>query len=149
MTGFLDLVAAEVERATVKHPAPMHSLHEGYAVILEELEKFWDEVRKQNGARSSTALLEELVHVAAMCMRTAQDLGYTDQPVYEPLVSIPPGSGKIYGAQDLMGYIGEEAKLSLADIRTLAEISASRRKAGRYIARVCPPDGLYRKGRIE
>ena len=39
-------IQAEIERARAKFPA-FHSQHEAYAVILEELDEFWDEVKKK------------------------------------------------------------------------------------------------------
>jgi hypothetical protein len=37
-------VQMEINRARVKHPA-IHSLHEGYAVLLEEVDELWERVR--------------------------------------------------------------------------------------------------------
>jgi NTP pyrophosphatase (non-canonical NTP hydrolase) len=70
---FEGMVCEELERARAKN-APMNSLHEGYAVILEELDEFWDEVKKKKGERNTTHLLQELVQVAAMCQKTAEDV---------------------------------------------------------------------------
>ncbi len=70
---FLKDVQRERDRACEKHP-PLHSLHEAYAVILEELDEFKAEVWKQKQARSEDAIRAELVQIAAICMRTAQDL---------------------------------------------------------------------------
>jgi hypothetical protein len=70
---FLQEVQRERDRACEKHP-PLNSLHEAYAVILEELDEFKAEVWKQNKARSEDAIRAELVQIAAMCMRTVQDL---------------------------------------------------------------------------
>jgi hypothetical protein len=39
-------VMVELSLARAAHP-PVHSLHEGYAVILEEVEELWEEVRKK------------------------------------------------------------------------------------------------------
>lgn len=61
---FLDLVAGEYDRARQKHP-PMHSLHEGYAVLLEEVDELWDEIKKKNPDKMN--LLEECAQIAAMC----------------------------------------------------------------------------------
>jgi hypothetical protein len=69
---FLEDVAAEVVRARAKHP-PINSLHEGYAVILEELDEFWEEVRAQQFDPHRS--YHELVQVAAMAQRTAEDRG--------------------------------------------------------------------------
>lgn len=67
-------VEAECHRACQLFP-PFHSAHEAYAVILEELEEFWDEVRQKAAQRSPEAMRAELVQVAAMCLRTVIDLG--------------------------------------------------------------------------
>ncbi len=70
---FLQQVRIEVERARRKHPTNIHNVAEGYAVILEELDEYWDEVKTQTSRRVKDDLLKELVQVAAMCMRTAED----------------------------------------------------------------------------
>lgn len=69
---FAELVAAEVRKARALH-APVHSPHEGYAVIQEELDEYWDLVKSKSP--SGYAMLLELVQTAAMCQRTAQDTG--------------------------------------------------------------------------
>ncbi len=66
-------MAESLVKAQAKH-APMHSLHEGYAVILEEVDELWDEVRAwQPGADLSKARKEAL-HVGAMAMRLIHDV---------------------------------------------------------------------------
>lgn len=72
MSDFLKMVAAELDRARAKHPGCMRNKHEAYAVILEELDEFWDEVRSQQEDRD--AQLKELIQTAAMCMRAAEDM---------------------------------------------------------------------------
>lgn len=67
---FAILVREELRTAR-RAQRPIHSLHEGYAVILEELDEFWDEVK--NKKREQLSMLKELVQVAAMCERTAVD----------------------------------------------------------------------------
>lgn len=74
-SDFLDNVYREVRRARHKHPTRIHNVAEGYAIILEELEEFWDEVKRQSSARSGPAMLKELIQTAAMCCRTADDCG--------------------------------------------------------------------------
>jgi len=71
---FARLVRRELERAREKHP-PQHNLHEGVAILFEELCEFWDEVRKQTGERKDEAVLKELVQVSAMAQRCAEDCG--------------------------------------------------------------------------
>ena len=70
----VQMVSDEAERASQKHP-PMHSHHEAYAVILEEVEEYWREVQKGGSTpRDPDALRTELVQAAAMCVRTLMDL---------------------------------------------------------------------------
>ena len=71
---FLTLIEREHTEACCKHP-PLHSLHEAYAVLLEEMDEFKQEVWKQIGARNSQEIVKELVQIAAMAMRTALDCG--------------------------------------------------------------------------
>lgn len=62
---------AEVLRAMEKHP-PMHSPHEGYAVIQEEVDELWDRVKIDKG-RDYDARVEAL-QIAAMGLRYVIDL---------------------------------------------------------------------------
>lgn len=64
-------IAAEVERAERKH-APMHSPHEGWSVIFEELEELREHVRADTG-RSAEAR-KEAIQIAAMGLRYALNL---------------------------------------------------------------------------
>jgi hypothetical protein len=50
----------------------MTTPHEAYAVILEELDEFWDEVRKKEHCPEK--MLRELIQIAAMAQRAAEDL---------------------------------------------------------------------------
>jgi hypothetical protein len=61
----LDLVSDEYIKARRKH-SPMASGHEGYAVIKEELDELWDEIKANRG--DSIAALEEATQVAAMAV---------------------------------------------------------------------------------
>ena len=65
------IVRAEVERATGLH-GPMRSRHEGYAVLLEEVDELWDEVKKRNP--DPVALRKEATQVAAMAIRFVLDV---------------------------------------------------------------------------
>lgn len=77
-TRAISRVAAEIARAR-EHHAPINSAHEGYAVILEELEEFWREVQRKRAERDPAAMLEELVQCATMCLRTAVDIGLLNE----------------------------------------------------------------------
>ena len=67
-------VLLELARADAAHPA-LHSAHEAYAVLLEEVEEFKAEVWKQREARDRQAMYVELVQVAAVAARAVRDLG--------------------------------------------------------------------------
>lgn len=69
---FGDKVATEILRARSLHK-PINSTHEGYSVLLEEVEEFWEEVRKKRKDRDRSKMLDELVQVGAMAQRIAED----------------------------------------------------------------------------
>lgn len=69
---FRDAVRAEVKLAQENH-APQTSLHEGLSVLWEEFEEVKQEVFKKHPDRE--ALRKELVQVAAMAERMAEDNG--------------------------------------------------------------------------
>lgn len=69
--GLGSLAAAELRRAILKH-GPMHSAHEGYAVILEELDELKAEIWKQAPDREQ--LRKEAIQVAAMALRFVYDV---------------------------------------------------------------------------
>jgi hypothetical protein len=57
-------LAAECECAMAKF-ASFNSAHEGYAVILEELDEAWTEIKRNNVELA----IEEMVQVGAMALR--------------------------------------------------------------------------------
>jgi hypothetical protein len=59
-------IREEALAATLRYP-PFHSAHEGYAIIKEELDELWTEVKAkdQNVAR----MREEAMQVGAMALR--------------------------------------------------------------------------------
>ena len=72
LSPFLVLVHAELCRARHTFPVGIHSGHEGYGVIMEEVAEFFEEVRAQT--LNPGAMLKELVQIAAMCQRVAEDV---------------------------------------------------------------------------
>jgi len=54
--------------------SPFNSAHEGYAVLLEEVEELWEEVKKNSKVRSKEKMREEAIQVAAMGIRFALDV---------------------------------------------------------------------------
>lgn len=65
------LVADEIRKATRKH-GPMASGHEAYAVILEELDELWEEIKVQHPDKGKQ--VNEAVQVAAMACRFILDV---------------------------------------------------------------------------
>lgn len=67
-------ILAEAKRAIKLHP-PFHSPHEGYAVILEELDELWDEVKKCKSIEDRPEKMKkEAVQLGAMVLRFLLDL---------------------------------------------------------------------------
>lgn len=66
-------VLAEYERASMTH-GPMRSPHEGYAVLLEEVDELWDEIKRKPSEQTAKRLREEAVQVAAMALRFLVDI---------------------------------------------------------------------------
>ena len=64
-------VLTELRRAQSKH-GPMRSGHEGYAVIHEELDELWDEVKKRH--QDNAAMYLEAKQTAAMAIRFMMDV---------------------------------------------------------------------------
>jgi hypothetical protein len=76
-------VEDEFKRASRKHK-PMMSAHEGYAVILEEVDELWTEVKKNPATHldRQARMREEVIQIAAMCFRFLSDL-YSEYPAEE------------------------------------------------------------------
>ncbi len=65
-------VREELARAMM-WPA-MNSAHEGYAVLLEEVDELWDHVKVKQGKRDIAAMRKEAIQVAAMAIRFMLDV---------------------------------------------------------------------------
>lgn len=64
-----DLVT-EYSFAKAKYP-PYASLHEGFAVIFEELDELWDEIKKKGPDRDAQKLYNEAIQVASTAFTQA------------------------------------------------------------------------------
>ena len=69
----LNEVIDELDRATKNFP-PMRSAHEGYAILAEEVEELWDEIKLNPKNRSSERMRDEARQVAAMAIRFMRDI---------------------------------------------------------------------------
>jgi len=69
----IDEVMVEIGAATTLWP-PFNSAHEGYAVLLEEVDELWAHVKTNQNRRDVTAMRAEAIQVAAMALRFALEV---------------------------------------------------------------------------
>lgn len=69
----LAIVESEVRTAVELFP-PFHSAHEGYAVILEEMDELWEEIKNNKSPESLKRQRKEAKQVAAMAIRFLLDI---------------------------------------------------------------------------
>lgn len=65
----LELIRAEYERANAKFPDDFHNPHEGYAILLEEVDELWDEVKGKRDPETMARMKKEAVQVGAMAVK--------------------------------------------------------------------------------
>jgi hypothetical protein len=69
------LVAISLEfNEAIQKFETFHSTHEGYAIIKEEVEELWDEIKKKVGERDPNKIQKEAIQVGAMALRFLVDL---------------------------------------------------------------------------
>jgi len=68
------MISAELKRTRQQFP-DINSLHEGYAIIKEELDEFWAFVKMKSSDRHAIQWETELIQIAAMAIRAYVDLG--------------------------------------------------------------------------
>ena len=71
---FERLVSQELDSARQKHPGAIVNFHHGYCVLLEETDELWGEIKMRGESRDKNKILEELVQVAVVARRIAEDL---------------------------------------------------------------------------
>lgn len=62
----------EIETAR-KNYEDFNSAHEGYSILLEEVDELWDHVKVKQKKRNINAMRKEAIQVAAMAIRFALD----------------------------------------------------------------------------
>jgi hypothetical protein len=70
LMAFMADVHQEISKSREKN-GPFNSLHEAYAVMLEELDELWEQVKRKPLERDRSAIYRELVQIAAMASCTA------------------------------------------------------------------------------
>lgn len=69
----LKQIEQEYLRASDLYPE-LHSNHEAYAVIKEEVDELWDEIKKEKGTKGNVKIRKELIQVCAMGLRYLNNL---------------------------------------------------------------------------
>lgn len=72
VSEFEDMVVKELRKARDEYDA-FNSIYEGAGVLLREFKEFEMALTKKNKPKKDQAILDELVQIAAMCRRIAED----------------------------------------------------------------------------
>ncbi|KKN29168.1 hypothetical protein LCGC14_0846740 [marine sediment metagenome] len=70
----LSEMAQELRANRHAFPNRWTSPHQGYAIILEELDELWEEIRMKTERRSAVHMRQECIQIAAMSIRFIEDL---------------------------------------------------------------------------
>lgn len=70
----LSEIDEEIEKAVSMFPE-FNSLHEGYAVLLEEIDELWSDVKTKQQFRNTESIHQECIQIAAMACRIIIDCG--------------------------------------------------------------------------
>ncbi len=76
-SGSVEQALADVQAELLTSMAafkPLNSAHEAYAVLLEEVDELWDEVKKKQSKRDWAKMEREAIQVAAMAVRMLVDV---------------------------------------------------------------------------
>ena len=80
MDKALEDVLNEYNRASLKF-SQFRSPHEGYAILLEEVDELWDEIKGDKKPDARSRMKKEAIQVAAMALRFIKMLNNTDRPI--------------------------------------------------------------------
>jgi hypothetical protein len=67
----LDDIYEEYKKACIKHPRNFNSRHEGYAILLEEVEELWEDIKSD---KPWVDIKSEATQIGAMSLRFLLDL---------------------------------------------------------------------------
>ena len=73
LIGILQEIGNEVVRADSLHK-PYNSHHEAYALAMEELDEYWEQVRLKRERRDPAAMRKELIDLSVVCIRAIGNL---------------------------------------------------------------------------
>lgn len=69
----LPAIIEELYRAK-RHGTEFASLHEGYAILLEEVDELWDITRQKRCNRDPKKIESELIQIAAMAIKGLESM---------------------------------------------------------------------------
>lgn len=72
VVGTLQEIDVELMVAREMHPKPFNSAHEGFAVLLEEVDELWDEVKSREP--DDARMRREAIQIAAVAIRFVEDV---------------------------------------------------------------------------
>lgn len=72
LESIIDDIKIEYNEATSIN-GPFASAHEGYAILLEEVDELWNEIKKRKVYRDEDEMRREAIQVAAMAIRFIKD----------------------------------------------------------------------------
>lgn len=78
---FLEGIQTELDHAYAKHGAREWSRHEFYAILKEEVDEAWDDIKRDAPMET---LIKEVMQIAAVCLRFAETA-----EVYHGLCKLP------------------------------------------------------------
>lgn len=73
VNDILEDVSCEFVSALYKYPS-FNSAHEGYAVLKEEVDELWEQVKVKQGKRDVNEMRQEAIQIAAMAVRFIFDI---------------------------------------------------------------------------
>ena len=70
-------IQKEAQRVEEKYQRDYSSHHEFYAVLLEEVQEVWDEIKKKNPDKSK--LRKEVIQIGSVCLRYYEQIDYINE----------------------------------------------------------------------
>lgn len=69
----IEIIELELDECKNKHK-PFCSTHEGYGILLEEVDELWDEIKKSKDYFANKRMVDEAIQVAAMAIKFIENL---------------------------------------------------------------------------
>lgn len=79
----MKLINNELCKTGIEKPK-FHSTHEGYAVLKEEIDELWDEIKVSKSYNANMLMVKEAVQVAAMAIKFIENLYQTKHITFDP-----------------------------------------------------------------